>query len=287
MNRVEAERLIRRVEELPTLPAIITRILEVLEDERTSARDLERVVSCDQSIAARVLRIANSAYYGFSREITTMHRAIIILGFQTVRALALGSSIFETFLGGDKRSCFDRTTYWLHSIATSRCAMAMARRTGGVDSEEAFMAGLLHDIGMVVMDHVMREEYRPVLEKAIRQEGPLHRLEREAWGFDHADVGAWLGEHWKFPVSLLEAIGFHHRVATRSNALRPLVAVIQLADHCCNEAGLTVSGKSNCSEPQEEALKLIGISEPDLADLTERMREERPEIEAFFTAMSA
>jgi HD-like signal output (HDOD) protein len=117
MGRPTVEKVIRRVEELPTLPVVITRILEVLEDERSSARDREKVVSRDQSIAARVPRIANSAYYGCSRRITTLPRAILILGFETVKGLALGSPIFETFLRTGPISDFDRTVYWLHSIA--------------------------------------------------------------------------------------------------------------------------------------------------------------------------
>jgi HD-like signal output (HDOD) protein len=287
MNRREAERLIRQIEELPTLPVIITRIVEVLEDENSSARDLERVVSCDQSIAARVLRIANSAYYGFSREITTIRRAIVILGFQTVRGLALGSSIFETFFGGGQDSCFDRTAFWHHSIACSRCAMALGRQVRGLDPEEAFVAGLVHDIGMVVMDHVMHDTYSPVLERAMRKGEPLNRLERETWGFDHADVGGWLGEHWSFPRSLVEAISFHHQVSRRVNAPGELVAVIHLADFCAHKAGMSVTGATNSVDLQDEALRLTRVDEGRLMALVEKTRDEKDQIGAFFTAMSA
>lgn len=287
MDRLEAGKLIRRVEELPTLPAIITRILEVLEDEGSSARDLERVVSCDQSIAAKVLRIANSAYYGFSREITTIHRAIVILGFQTVKGLALGSSIFETFFRPGGTSYFDRTAYWLHSIACSRCAMVLGRQLAQLDPEEAFLAGLIHDIGMVVMDHVMHEAYSQVLEKAIKQGGNLDQLEKGACGFDHAEVGAWLGERWKFPPSILDAIRFHGRISEGGRSSTMLVAAIHLADFCSNKAGLSVTGQHDCSDLQEEALKLTGITQENITDLTARIRDERDEIEAFFSALSA
>jgi len=281
MDRLEAERIVRRLDELPTLPAIIGRILEVLEDETSSARDLERVISCDQSIAAKVLRIANSAYYGFPREISTIHRAIVILGFETVRGLALGSSIFETFFHPGEASCFDRTAYWLHSIACSRCAMALGRQVGGLDPEEAFLAGLIHDIGMVVMDHVLHENYSVILEKAIRREGTLNQLEREACGFDHADVGAWLADRWKFPPSLSNAIRNHHSVSKSSDSSRALVAVIHLADFCSNEAGLSVTDGSDCCEVQEEALRLTSMTEGNLIDLTDSIRDERDQIEGF------
>jgi len=286
MDRLEAEKVIRRIEEIPTLPAIITRILEVLEDESSSARDLERIVSCDQSIAAKVLKIANSAYYGFPREITTIHRAIVMLGFHTVKGLALGSSIFETLFHPGGTSHFDRTAYWLHSIACSRCAMALGRELGEPDPEEAFLGGLLHDIGMVVMDHVMHEEYSLVLERAIREGGSLDQLEREACGFDHGEVGAWLGERWKFPPSLLDVICFHHRISESKKPLTMLVAAIHLADFCSNEAGLSVTGRHDCSDLQQEALKLTSITKKNLIDLTDRIRDEREQIEAFFSAMS-
>lgn len=285
MDRLEAKRLIRRIEELPTLPAIFSRILEVLEDETSSARDLESVISRDQSIASRVLRIANSAYYGFSREITTIHRAIVLLGFQTVKGLALGSSVFETFFHRGGNSYFDRTAYWLHSIGCSRCAMDIGRRFEKPD--EAFLAGLVHDIGMVAMDHVMHQSYSPVLQKAIKQGGPLDQLEREAFGFDHGEVGGWLGERWKFPPSVLDAICFHHRVSESRPSLRMIVAVVHLADFCSNKSGLSVTGRSDCCDLQEEALRLMGITEGDLNGLADRIRDGRDQIEAFFSAMSA
>jgi HD-like signal output (HDOD) protein len=286
MDRKEVEKLIRRVEELPTLPAIITRILEVLDDDGSSARDLERVLSQDQSITTGVLRIANSAYYGFSREITTIHRAIVILGFQTVKALALGSSIFETFFSSNGKASFDRTAYWLHSIACSRCAMALGRQLGGLDAEEAFLAGLIHDMGVVLMDHVMHEAYSQVLEKAMNQGGSVHQLEREAWGFDHGEVGAWLGERWKFPPSLLEAVAFHHRVSESRKSLGMLVSVIHLADFCANQAGLSLTGKRHRQALQDEALMLTGMNEESLMAMTDRIRSESVQIEAFFSAMS-
>ena len=285
MNRLEAERIVRRLAELPTLPAIIARILEVLNDERSSAKDLEKVISFDQSIASKVLRIANSAYYGFPQEISTIHRAIVILGFQTVKGLALGSSIFETFFRQGEDSCFDRTAYWLHSIACSRCAMTLGKQVGGVDPEEAFLAGLIHDIGMVVMDQVLHENYGQFLKRAVDCEGPLSRLERDTCGFDHADVGAWLAERWKFPPSLSNSIRNHHSVLESDESLRRLVAVIHLADFCSNEAGLSVTEGNDGCEVQEEVLEMTGVSRENLTDLSDHIREERDQIEAFFRAM--
>jgi putative nucleotidyltransferase with HDIG domain len=287
MDRVEAEKVIRRVEELPTLPAVITRILEVVENEQSSVKDLERVISRDQSIASKVLKIANSAYYGFPREITTLHRAITILGFRTVWGLALGSSIFDTFFRANGESAFDRTTYWLHSIACSRCALTLAGVSGGMDSEEAFLAGLIHDIGMVVMDHVMHEKYCQVLESAIQQELPFDQLERKAWGFDHGEVGAWLGEEWKFPLSLLEAIRFHHRGPEAGGTSNPLISVIHIADFCASEAGLDVTGNQKPARLQEKALNTLNLSGEDLTDLTKKTSDGREQIEAFFSAMSS
>jgi putative nucleotidyltransferase with HDIG domain len=286
MDSTEAVKLIRRVEDVPTLPAVISRILEVLEDERSSAGDLEKVVSRDQSIASRVLRIANSAYYGFPREITTIHRAIVILGFQTVKALALGSSVFEAFSRSGQSTCFDRTAYWLHSIACSRCAMALAEESRTLDPDVAFLAGLIHDIGMVVMDHIIHEKYSRLLKKAIKHGKSLDQLEREALGFDHGEVGALLGERWKFPPSLLDGIRFHHRISESEKPMTILLAVIHLADFCSNGAGLSVTGNVDHVNLEEEALRQANISEVNLVDLTSRVRDERDQIEEFFSAMS-
>lgn len=287
MDRREAKKVIRQVETLPTLPVIITRILEVVKDERSSAKDLERIISCDQSITSRVLRIANSAYYGFSRKITTIHRAIVILGFQTVQGLALGSSIFETFFRTGRTAYFDRTAFWLHSIACSRCAMTLAQDSGELDPEEAFLAGLIHDIGMVVMDYTMHHEYSGILKIAMNQESSLDELERDAWGFDHGEVGAWLGERWGFPEPLLDAIRFHHRVSTHGRRSALLVTVIHLADFCSHTAGLGVTGHGDGAHIEEGALELTRIPKGNLTGLTHKIRAERDQIEAFFSAMSA
>ncbi len=287
MDRREAERVIRRVEEIPTLPVIITRILQVLGDGKSSAMDLEKVISLDQSISAKVLKIANSAYYGFPGSINTLHRAIVILGFQTVKGLSLGSFIFDTFFSAGKHVSFDRTAYWLHSIASSRCAMALGAELKELDIEEAFLGGLLHDIGKVVMDHVMHDEYSRVLRKAIQQKGAIDQLEREAWGFDHGDVGAWVGERWKFPQSLLDGIRFHHKVTESQDSKRMLVAAIHLADFCANEAGLGVVENTHRTPLQEEALSLTRFTEENLTALTDRLSHERGEIEGFFSVMSS
>ncbi|MBW2122360.1 MAG: HDOD domain-containing protein [Deltaproteobacteria bacterium] len=287
MDRTGAQRVVRRIEELPTLPAVIARILEVLEDEGSSSRDLERVVSFDQSISAKVLRIANSAYYGFPREITTIHRAIVLLGFQAVKGLALGCSIFETFFRQGGVSYFDRTAYWLHSIACSSCARLLGKRLEGLDPEGTSMAGLIHDIGMVLMDHVMHETYSRVLERVIRQGGRLAEVEREVWGFDHAEVGAWLGEQWKFPAPLVEAIRFHHGIPGGGRSWTRLPAAIHLADFCSNEAGLSVTGGHDSAELITDALAATGLGRDDLAELTAGIRSEREGIEAFFAALSA
>lgn len=286
MDRQEAEKRIRRIEEVPTLPVIITRILEVLEDEKSTAKDLERVVSRDQSIASRVLRIANSAYYGFPRRIATIHRAIVILGFETVKALALGSSIFETLFPSGRSTYFNRTAYWLHSIACSQSATALAQESGDTNPQEAFLAGLIHDIGMVAMDHMMHQEYCRLLDRAVQQAVPLHELEREAWGFDHGEVGSWLGERWKFPVPLLDAIRFHHRLSDSASPSTPLVSIVHLADFCSNSAGLGATGNHEDAVFDREALKRTRLGEGDLASLVERIRNEKDRIAAFFSAMS-
>ena len=285
MEHAAIEKMIRRVEEIPTLPIIITRILEVLEASDSSSKDLEQVISYDQSIAAKVLRIANSAYYGFSGEITTIHRAIVVLGFQTVRGLALGSSIFETFSRLGRTSYFDRRAFWVHSIACSRCSRALGKVVGQFDAEVAFLAGLIHDIGMVIMDHTVHDHYRQVLEKAIKRNLVLDEIERETFGFDHGRVGAWLGERWKFPSPLLAAIEFHHRVF-ESKDHQTLVAAINIADFCSDVAGMSIVGIENDRSLPEEVPEHLGITKEQLDPLVTMLMEETDQIEGFFSAIS-
>jgi putative nucleotidyltransferase with HDIG domain len=190
--------------DLPTIPVLLARILAVVDGERSSARELVDVMQRDQALTGRVLRLANSGFFGFSRQVATLARAVMILGFSTVRSLAVGVKIWETLRGRDGLAL---TELWQHSALVGAAARLIARRVRAADPEEIFTAGLLHDMGRVVLNLRFPAESAAVASAA----GPdLLERERAAFGIDHTQAGAWLAEAWSLPRSIVEAAGRHH-----------------------------------------------------------------------------
>jgi len=205
--------------DLPTIPVLLARILAVVDGEHSSARELVDVMQRDQALTGRVLRLANSGFFGFSRQVATLPRAIMILGFSTVRSLALGVKIWEVMRGRDGLSL---TELWEHSALVGAAARLIARRVRAADPEEIFTAGLLHDVGRAVLNLRFPAEYAA----AASATGP-DRLEREraAFGIDHTQAGAWLAEAWSLPQSIVETAACHHDPITPGMPLGAAVIV--------------------------------------------------------------
>lgn len=207
MNTVSVTEAVARLEELPTLPLVAMKILELAHDPKTSAVELSEVISSDQSLSAQLLKVANSAHYGFSRQITTVEDSVIMLGFNEVRNVALATKAFSLFAKGS--AGYDRRLLWRHSLAAAM-ATEHAGRTLKLDIESAFVAGLLHDFGKVAFDVLYPEAFQAAVEYAIRERVPLHDAERETMGVDHAEAGALLAQRWNLPDDVVRAIQFHH-----------------------------------------------------------------------------
>jgi putative nucleotidyltransferase with HDIG domain len=234
---LELEHLIRRVTEIPTLPSTVARILEVSGSETSSAVDLAKVIYFDQALAAKVLRIANSPFYGFSRKVKTLEHATVILGFRDIRNMALAMSVFSSFFaGGNNHSRFDRIRFWEHSLSCGLGAKVIAEEAG-LNKTELFVAGLIHDLGKVVLDRYNQEGFLEVLEAATGRHLAWEEAERAVLGYTHADLAARLLEIWKFPPELGRPVAYHHR--PWDDAEEPQrSAVLYLADILTRSQGL-------------------------------------------------
>jgi len=219
--------LIERLDELPPLPAVAAKVLALAEDERTSAIDLAHVLSTDQALTAKLIRISNSAFYGFARRVSTVREAVVVLGFRQVRQVALGTSMMSAFrLPSRLASAFDLDLFWGHSVAVAVAAEAIAKRTRAARPEDAFTAGILHDIGRLGFCVLEPEAMREAVELARDARIPLFVAEHEVLGLDHQEFGEALGRRWKFPGHLLEAVARHHDEALtpESDGLAGVVA---------------------------------------------------------------
>ncbi len=214
----DATELLARIDELPPLPAVAARVMSMVEDDRTSALDLAQVLSTDQALTAKLIRISNSAYYGFARRVSTVREAVLVLGFKQVRQVAIGASVMSSFKGPRRDDAFDLDLFWGHSVAVAVASEILAKKTRAAKPEDAFTAGILHDIGRLVIRKVMPVEFHEAVVLARTGEMSLRAAELARTGYAHDDVGRALGELWKFPSHLVDAIGGHHnRKLTPSN----------------------------------------------------------------------
>jgi putative nucleotidyltransferase with HDIG domain len=203
-----------RVVKLVTLPRAYHRINEMLADERYGAADIGRVISADPALTARLLRMVNSAYYGLPSRIDTVPLAISVLGTRALHELLLATSVASAFSRIDTR-LVDVADFWHHSIYCGIVARLLSKRLRLGQSEQAFTAGLLHDIGKLALYHELPDIAETALSRfgTAERRRPLFEIERELLGFDHADVGGALMTHWELPAVYREAVTCHHRVA--------------------------------------------------------------------------
>src|SRR3990167_1876926 len=178
-QRSDLEKLAATIEDLPTLPEVAISIFNLIEDPKSSARDIQRVMSEDPALAGKVLRLVNSAYFGFAHKISALGHAIVILGFATIRSIAMGISIIETFKDnpGRKATGFDVEKFWMHAVGMGHVCKAIAKELKRGHADVAFVVGLLHDIGKLVLDQYRPREMIEILDEAEVGDAPFYAAE--------------------------------------------------------------------------------------------------------------
>ena len=204
------DEILQKVQSLPPLPAAVERLCAMANDPETDIREMSRVISMDQALTARILRVANSAFYGLSRRVSTVTQAIMIVGFMGIRNLALSVTLLDFMDRVDRDSPLDGEQFWKHTLAVASLARLLALRLRLRNQEEAFTAGLLHDFGEIILMENFPEQYAKLLKRVEAGGGPLHVLEKEEFGIDHAMVGWELCKYWKIPELLAKVIANHH-----------------------------------------------------------------------------
>jgi len=202
----KAREIIDGIEDLPTLPEVVIEITRLVENPDTTAEDIYRIVSTDVSLSATMLKLVNSAFYGMAKSVTSLERAIRILGFATVRNIALAAFVFDAFLKGKGK--FDYRAFWLHSIASAAACNVLGKRLRVRETGDYFVYGLLHDLGVVVFMQYMPDELTAVKE-AVDTGVDITDAELSAAGCTHNELGAALAERWDFPPALVAVIAEH------------------------------------------------------------------------------
>ncbi len=236
MSPLSVNDVLARVRELPALPALVIELIESLDKESTSAEQLADKISNDQALVAKTLRLANSSFYGMSREITSVADAATVLGLRTIRNIAIAAVLAEHFGRGDGMLDFD--AFWRHSLATALCSAAIARETG-FEEGMAFTLGLLHDVGRLVLASAFAEQFSQVVAHQRAHDCPSLEAERAVLGTDHAAIGRLITEQWHFSPKLVAAIAGHHEPPDEADARPSLSDLVHVADNIAHALDLS------------------------------------------------
>lgn len=235
--QLDPDEVARSIVKLPSLPAIVLDLLQSMENDGISGESLAAKISGDQALVARLLRIANSSFYGLQRKVLSIPDAIFVLGMSNVRTIALGATLSDSLSRQLNGTSFNFNSFWRHSVGTALCAQALAEKFK-CSRESAFAAGLMHDIGQLVLATAFPQHLEAVRKQQLSIDCQTYEAEWGVLGTDHARIGQLLTRRWNFPDALSEAVGAHHNPELLSG--NRLACTIHLADaiaHCLDLNG--------------------------------------------------
>lgn len=260
-------RLTAKLKTLPTLPAVVNRVMELTADPNSSATDLMKVIQADVALTTTILKTANSALYSFPRGVSSLQQAITLLGFLEVRNIVMAKAVFSSFKSLEKEKTVDVKTFWEHSLV---CAMAsrIISKHLKIEDNEAFVAGLIHDIGKLAIYLAIPEKYSRMIQDSGLVTFGDHISEKRIFDVSHDEVGMMVLKRWRFPASLVEAVGFHHRIpeAGKKSELTLIVHVADLLSYLHLESPITPETIDN-STPVEQYLYKEILTTAELYDL--------------------
>lgn len=232
------DRIITSIGDLPASPAIVSTLMSLTADINSSLNKICKAIMADQSLTARVLKLSNSSFYGRAKEVYTLKEAIILLGFKTLRSLVVASSTHSLYKGVANQRF--RDSLWEHTLATALASRLTAQAIDHPGYEEAFIAGLMHDIGKLVLMQKIPEQYQTVIVGAEESGRSYVEREREILGFDHAEVGQLLLQKWAFPRLLVQAVAEHHAPRGENEIPLPLAFIVNLADTLARKVNMSI-----------------------------------------------
>ena len=227
--------------EISSIQNVVSGVIDVINDPHSSAKDLKDIIEIDPPLTAKVLKVANSAYYYSLNKISEIQHAVIWIGFDVVKEIALSQKVCEVFEQDETVSGYSGRSLWKHSIAVALLGKMICRREFGERGENAYAAGLLHDIGIIVENQFLENEFIAVLHKTEHEKINLSKAESEVLGYTHTDIGKMLTEHWSFPEELVVAIGNHHNPDKAPQEFSKFASTLYIADYLCQERGIGYS----------------------------------------------
>lgn len=249
---------------LPSVPQIITEVSILLDSERTSAADLCKVISRDQAIVAKILAVANSPLYGLPRRVSTIEFAVVIIGFEHMRNILVALSLVEAFKS-KTTTTWDHHAYWSHSLLTATAAKRIADDLRYPKSGEVFTAGLLHDLGLVVLQRYMKADFDKIIKLVEEQQISHFNAELEVLGFTHQDIAEFLLEKWNFPPYIIESVLYHHQPSLAENG-KVLASLVHLADYMTQKLNIGSFNWDDNLQFDENVIDILGFGNIEYLD---------------------
>lgn len=268
---IDDQKLVISIKDLPTLPTVLAEILQVANNPSASAGDLQVVIGRDPALAAKILKIANSAMFGFSRRIESIRQAVVAIGFRRIRSVASAMAVAPVFKT-DATGLVNGPLLWSHSVATAMWTQIIAAKVRYQQTDQVFTAGLLHDVGILILNQFEHEVYQQALSTCRDQQLPLHEAEHKVLGTTHERIGASLCAKWMLPAGLTQIISYHH---SDPQPVDPAAQILELADHLACACGIGETSWQPEPAPPAVIIRALGLSAQDM----EELRAQREEIE--------
>jgi HD-like signal output (HDOD) protein len=280
---------VKSISHIATLPEITLKIIELVEDPTSTAQDLHNVISNDPALCSRILKVVNSAFYGLPRQIGSINRAIVLLGLNAVKNIAIAASLSKLFRGGDLCQHFSARNLWIHSIATATASKVLCDQLRLGLPDEAFLAGLMHDLGIMVEMQAHRNELIDAFEQLeLDRDGlparDMREIERSLIGADHCAFGAALCDLWKFPKAFAYVTGYHHNPLELPEGSRMLSCIVYVADRMAAKMDYGFRADLQSLEPDPAVLEALGIGSEQLERIMAGLPKAYEDVEATFSA---
>ncbi|MBN1436437.1 MAG: HDOD domain-containing protein [Sedimentisphaerales bacterium] len=273
MAEAVTQEFVNQTTEIATLPEITLKIMEVVQDPRSTAHDLHKIVSNDPALSARILRVVNSAFYGLPGQIGSIDRAIMLLGLNAVKNIAIAASLSKMFKNSVVCDDFSGKDLWTHSVAVGASNKLLTAAMGLALPDEAFLAGLIHDLGLVAIMQCAPEKLPQIVE-LTRTGISFIKAEQQILGSDHQEIGAALAKRWKFPKSFQLVTMNHHHPEELERKSRLLAVVTHISDISCAQRGLGVTVTAETQEVDNTFLKEIEIPAAKLEEILSGLEDE-------------
>ena len=282
MQNPYLESLLSRINDIPTLPASVLRVMQMIEDPFCSSSDLAKVIQADPAMAAKVLKLANSSYYGFRQKIGNIPQAVTLLGFATLKNTLLAAAVFDMFRVAG--TGFDLPALWTHSVTAATAAKLLAKRARYPHSEKAFTAALMHDVGKIILARFIPQGLSEIVAVIQTENMAMYDAENKVLGLSHPALGAWVLGRWGLPSPIVEAVEFHHHPTRAQNGF-DLAGIVYLANILAHRSGIGYGGDGMEREMDPVVLKFYNLNEAAMGDMQDSLVFKRLEIESY--AMSA